>query len=922
MKKERKTGIRLLTMLLIAALTAGSGMLSAPFALEAKAATNPPEFFCTGEGGHQYYYTTDHHEATCTEPGTEDWACGAHNQSKTIIVRAALGHSYKEYERIDPTCTAEGHVYYRCSVCQEDKSEPIPATGHAWDGGKVTKEASCTEKGSRSFSCTRCGEQRTEDIAAKGHTPVVVAGKAATCTEKGLTDGQNCSVCGAVLQEQTEIAALDHDWDAGKEREVQGTGARLLAGKEIVYTCRRDASHTKTEKAGVSATDVMARFRNKPLNGKKPAVTPLVITQQPVGGSMQWNSDYELRVKVSGGVEPYRYTWYMVNDGSKKDPGRNLSRAKAALAARKSDIWKRVGNTPVIEAENPLDTPLFGTNSPVCHVSRGDREYYCVIMDAAGQIVTSDKVKVDAPKLAEDELKDLYVKTLTEDVVLSPGESTELRFEVGGGNTELGRKITVYTQRVSDFKPFVYDGTVPEPQVMDSEDPFPPVIQSLNITASIPNEMRGYFVVVSDKLGRTVQSDMIVVTCRLKIKTQPVGGVIGEGETHTLSIEVEGGKEPYTYRLYPTDSRAYETPGFEPETQTGGPSASFTVDKTGRYYIHVQDADGLFAHSDYVTVESAVFRIRDYSPQQGEFSFPDGSTKTGFRVEAEGGEAPYTFHWEKVYATDGRSWYGRDERTAFQYTSAAQEDPVGYLEMHTPGLYSCTVTDATGASATVEEMEYRYAGDAPYITIQPRMMKIRTGRSGTEKYTLYCDAVGSKGDDSTLYFRWFKFDSETMAWVVYAGSGKYYTPSKTDSPNTVYYCSVWDEATDQYTSSIECGFYIPMQFTTAAQRGTGDSIDVVVTGGAAPYQVEAVRVVRDPLPQVQTGSTGKPIEFNAMRFLQKYELLPEGGCGFTLAGIDRYRTNKESGQKEAYTYIIRVKDATGATVTQEVTCKW
>ena len=41
---------------------------------------------------------------------------------------------------------------------------------HAWDEGKVTKEATCTEAGEKLFTCTKCGATKTEVIAAKGHT--------------------------------------------------------------------------------------------------------------------------------------------------------------------------------------------------------------------------------------------------------------------------------------------------------------------------------------------------------------------------------------------------------------------------------------------------------------------------------------------------------------------------------------------------------------------------------------------------------------------------------------------------------------------------------------------------------------------------------------------------------------------------------
>ena len=57
--------------------------------------------------------------------------------------------------------------------------------------------------------CSVCGEAYGE-LAA--HTPETVPGKAATCTETGLTEGSKCSVCGDILVEQEAIPALDHDY--------------------------------------------------------------------------------------------------------------------------------------------------------------------------------------------------------------------------------------------------------------------------------------------------------------------------------------------------------------------------------------------------------------------------------------------------------------------------------------------------------------------------------------------------------------------------------------------------------------------------------------------------------------------------------------------------------------------------------------
>lgn len=103
---------------------------------------------------------------------------------------------------------------------------------HTWNDGDVTKEATCEEDGVKTFTCTECGETKTEAIAATGHTEETVEGKAATCTEAGLTDGKKCSVCGKTLEEQEEIPALGHEEEIipGKAATCAETG--LTEGKK------------------------------------------------------------------------------------------------------------------------------------------------------------------------------------------------------------------------------------------------------------------------------------------------------------------------------------------------------------------------------------------------------------------------------------------------------------------------------------------------------------------------------------------------------------------------------------------------------------------------------------------------------------------------------------------------------------------
>lgn len=81
-------------------------------------------------------------------------------------------------------------------------------------GYQVTEEtpASCTQGAGSVTNCVLCGAVVAKsNEEAPGHTPKTVPGKAATCTEAGLTEGSVCAVCGETLQEQAELPPLSHE---------------------------------------------------------------------------------------------------------------------------------------------------------------------------------------------------------------------------------------------------------------------------------------------------------------------------------------------------------------------------------------------------------------------------------------------------------------------------------------------------------------------------------------------------------------------------------------------------------------------------------------------------------------------------------------------------------------------------------------
>ena len=86
------------------------------------------------------------------------------------------------------------------------------------------------------------------------HQEETIAGVAATCTEKGLTEGKKCSICQEILVSQEEIAALGHT-----EEKFEGKAPTCTEDGMVAYThctvCGEnfDAEGNKLEKLTIDA---------------------------------------------------------------------------------------------------------------------------------------------------------------------------------------------------------------------------------------------------------------------------------------------------------------------------------------------------------------------------------------------------------------------------------------------------------------------------------------------------------------------------------------------------------------------------------------------------------------------------------------------------------------------------------------------
>ena len=216
-------------------------------------------------------YRCEHHwdqgeiitEATCTEEGEKKFTCSICGDEKTEKV-SATGHQHTEIRnKKEATCKETGYSGDTwCKDCRKKilSGQTIAKTeNHSWDAGKVTTKATCTEEGEKTFTCSICGDEKTEKVSATGHQHTEIRNKKeATCKETGYSGDTWCKDCRKkILSGQTIAKTENHSWDAGKVT----TKATCTEEGEKTFTCSI-CGDEKTEK--VSATGHQhTEIRNK-----------------------------------------------------------------------------------------------------------------------------------------------------------------------------------------------------------------------------------------------------------------------------------------------------------------------------------------------------------------------------------------------------------------------------------------------------------------------------------------------------------------------------------------------------------------------------------------------------------------------------------------------------------------------------------
>ncbi len=123
-------------------------------------------------------------------------------------------HTYIFNDRVEPSCTKEGAINYRCTICGDIKTTSIDKISCTYSATKIiVVQPDCDTDGVEAYVCQFCGSRKEESaISAVGHKYVdetaYIITKEPTCTTPG-SKYRICYVCNEHVTE--EIPSLGHD---------------------------------------------------------------------------------------------------------------------------------------------------------------------------------------------------------------------------------------------------------------------------------------------------------------------------------------------------------------------------------------------------------------------------------------------------------------------------------------------------------------------------------------------------------------------------------------------------------------------------------------------------------------------------------------------------------------------------------------
>ena len=189
-----------------------------------------------------------------------------------------------------------------CSVCNTKLKDTakIEALGHDYVLDKDAYIApTCDTVGREKGKCSRCNVEKDEVIPALGHTEEIIKGTAPDCTNSGIQDGKQCTVCKKAVKTST-IAKVAHTYKTTTTKATTSKNGKIVKACTV---CKKVASTTTIKYAKTFKLSTTTYT----YNGK--AKTPSVTVKDSAGNKLKKNVDYTLSVsKGRKNVGTYKVT--------------------------------------------------------------------------------------------------------------------------------------------------------------------------------------------------------------------------------------------------------------------------------------------------------------------------------------------------------------------------------------------------------------------------------------------------------------------------------------------------------------------------------------------------------------------------------------------------------------------------------------
>ena len=280
-------------------------------------------------------------------------------------------------------------------------------------------------------------------------------------------------------------------------------------------------------------------------------------------------------------------------------------------------------------------------------------------------------------------------------VSVKAGEKAQLSVSVTGGTG----KRTFKWRRSLDGKNWedVKDGK----QYSGSDT------QTLTVEANEETADYTYKCWVGDLAGKYAESSVsqfVISSPKLTVTKQPQDVSAVKDEWISFTVEVNGGKAPYTYRWESRDDQSNFTalPLNNPAYVKNADTATLNLRADANdwnynfeYRCKITDALGSSVYSDSASIhEKENLRVT----AQPSDCTPAGSGKAAFTVKVGGGKAPYRYRWTcSMDPSLSGDWISCDQKEFTELSGALTDRlTVGVDEATILMVYRCEITDAEG----------------------------------------------------------------------------------------------------------------------------------------------------------------------------------------------------------------------------------